>query len=244
MQVVPSFVPLHILTIADGRYFKRVLALISSIKQHMPDVPVILKAFDFSLDQKLLVEETNPNCQVIASFVSPHLSSRERFNELICHRVEVIKDMTIRGEQGRILWMDADTLIVNNASELRKTVMTSDIAVRFRPWKGENERVQAGVFGINLARRDLIDEFYRLYVERRCYIDGYVDQYALWAVAEKMRDQITITDLPRRYNDDEMGRESIVWHCKHHTQNTKPYQEKVEQIYRAAKEGSLYFSSR
>ena len=136
-------------------------------------------------------------------------------------------------------WIDNDTIIRAPLDGLFEGVVAGTLRVTHRPWQdAEKRKFQDGVYvlGNSGAVAAMMDRMRR---KLKKHTEWYDDQHQLYKCWRKYSKRVKLQNLPRTFNDNHFGPESVIWHCNMKDKNRSQEFNADRDMYRALAESRV-----
>lgn len=214
---------LAILSVSDPEYLRHLKVLIASVAQNFPLVKFYLHLIN--VEQSVTQEFLN---------IYPHINFYWHHQQFVNQedkqaycaniRASLIEELLQTKEVSLLLYLDADSIVRKDLSELVNLIDTGDLVILERTNAAQARlRFPTGVIGINnsptarqfiaLWRKLLNDYLYEWYGDQDCFVQAY----------NQMHGQIKLVGLPPQYIDWKFLPFSPIWVGK----GARKYEQKV-----------------
>ncbi len=213
----------------DELYYKQLLVLLLSLEKNSSENKILVYLLNGSGEHKKnnFLRKRFKN----AIFINREVNKvDDRGSGFLLFKAMVIKEyMEITELDKSLTWIDCDTIIRNNLTDLIN-VSHNGLKILFRGMdKKEHLRFNTGVFSIGNSKETykMVCDWYNMSNKR---IKWSIDQIDLWRAYYNNRDKINLVKLSKKFND--LGsndkkcffEDSIIWHCKMSHFNDSRYQ--------------------
>ncbi len=202
---------LTILSISDPLYLNRLKALISSVSQNYPQVKFYCHLVNTEQSVAESLQHLYPNLE--CNFDYQEFNSEEDKKAYCANiRADVIYQLMQKPETSSLLYLDADSIVRKDLSDLLDTINNHDLVVLKREEAEEKYlKFAAGVIGIKNSSitQKFIAQWATL-VKEQLY-EWYSDQLCLYYAYEQFQSQLNTFDLPQRFIDWEFLSTSSIW---------------------------------
>ncbi len=202
---------LTILSISDSLYLNRLKALVSSVSQNYPQVKFYchLVNVERSVAESLQHIYSNLEC----NFDHQDFNSEEDKKAYCANiRADVMSQLMKRNETSALLYLDADSIVRKDLSELLQLIKNHDLVVLKRELaQDEYLKFAAGVIGVKNS--GITQEFITYWanlVDKNIY-EWYSDQLCFARTYEKFKSQLNTINLPHQFIDWEFLSTSSIW---------------------------------
>ena len=205
---------LTILAISDSLYLERIKALLCSVRKNYSQARFYLHLVNVDLEQANSLKEIYPQIQFK---IESQTFASEAEKRAYCAniRVKIIKELLASTDISLLLYLDADSIVRQDLSELVNLISNHDLVILDRTYQSDLRlKFFTGVIGINntIASRKFIKKWWEL-IQPNLY-QWYSDQLYFSQTYEYLKSEINLANLPPQFADWEFWSNSPIWTAK------------------------------
>ena len=205
---------LTILAISDSLYLERIKALLCSVRKNYSQARFYLHLVNVDLEKANSLKEICPKVQFK---IESKTFAAEAEKRAYCAniRVKIIKELLTSTDISLLLYLDADSIVRQDLSELVNLISNHDLVILDRTYQSDLRlKFFTGVIGINntIASRKFIKKWWEL-IQPNLY-QWYSDQLYFSQTYEYLKSQIKLANLPLQFADWEFWSNSPIWTAK------------------------------
>ena len=206
--------PLTILAVSDFSYLGRIKALLCSVRRNYSQARFYLHLVNVDLEEANYLKDIYPQIQFKIDYQTFATEAEKR---AYCAniRVKIIKELLASTEISLLLYLDADSIVRQNLSELVTLISNHDLVILDRTYQSDL-RLQffTGVIGINniVGSRKFLEKWWEL-IQPNLY-QWYSDQLYFSQTYEYLKSEINLANLPPQFADWEFWSNSPIWTAK------------------------------
>lgn len=216
-----------ILAISDLRFLPHLQVLVASVNRHFPQAHIHIYLVNINdPKEQISLKQLHPNIQFTLieknleeAIIKIALDGKTQYTEkagfCVNLRVHAIHTLLNKGVSN-ILFVDADTIIRKDLSELFDQLKNSHILIHKRPKEKHFMRVAGGVIAVR--NTDWSKSFFKRFIEqvdRLGNTDFFSDQWGFDLTAQELSGYVSplppIGHLPKCYIDWDFNEHSFIW---------------------------------
>ena len=202
---------LAILSVSDPKYLRHLKTLLASVAQNFPVVKFYLHLIN--VEQSITEELLNIYPHIEFSWHNQQFANQENKQAYCANiRASLIFELLQQQDLSSLLYLDADSIVRKDLSELVKLIDTGDLVILERKNAAQARlRFPTGVIGIknNSSTIKFIERWRDLLYDN--LYDWYSDQACFTQTYEQMSSQVKLVSLPPEYVDWNFLPLSPIW---------------------------------